>query len=209
MTEAFWTTASLLSLTINIILIVIIILLTRYLFTLQYMLDDELVTALNDNFALMDDAHIITTIQVSDTIKVEDNIPVVFDLPLQQETQVVLTRDTPVKNATIFLNGQAVPIDIILRKGTPLNIALDLVVPVNQTIPVVLNVPVNLTVPVDIPLNETDLHVPFAGLQGALGPIKELLAMMPKEATDLPLCTLLTDGFCEWFFIPRPNPPAQ
>jgi len=199
--QAFWTIAGLISLAINVFLIAVVILLARQVFNIKQVVHYQLIDGLSENFAKMDEAHIVTTIQVSDTIKVEDNIPVVFDLPLQQETQVVLTQDTPVRNATIYLNRAAVPIDIILRKGTPLNIALDLVVPVNQTIPVVLNVPVNLTVPVDIPLNATDLHTPFEGLQEVLVPYQSLMLQMPDSPEELPLCGPLTNWFCDWFFI--------
>jgi hypothetical protein len=199
--QAFWTIAGLISLAINVFLIAAVILLARQVFNIKQVVHYQLINGLSENFAKMDEAHIVTTIQVSDTIKVEDNIPVVFNLPLQQETQVVLTQDTPVRNATIYLNRAAVPIDIILRKGTPLNIALDLVVPVNQTIPVVLNVPVNLTVPVDIPLNATDLHTPFEGLQEVLVPYQSLMLQMPDSPEELPLCGPLTNWFCDWFFI--------
>ena len=168
---AFWTFASLVSLLVNGVLLVVILLLGRQIFAIKGMVSGQLIDGLYDNFLAMDQAHIVTTIEVVDTIQVQDTIPVVFDLRLNQQTQVVLTQDTPVINATIFLNGQAVPLDLVLRKGTPLNIALDLTVPVSQTIPVVLNVPVKLKVPVDIALDQTDLHRPFTGLQDAYSPI--------------------------------------
>jgi hypothetical protein len=161
---AFWTVASLLSIVVNIILIALLIGLGRELFTLKRLVSNQLIGGLYTNFRQMDDAHILTTITVSDTIQVKDSIPVVFNLPLKQNTVVTLVEDTPVNNATIYLNGQAVPLDLVLRKGTSLNISLDLVVPVNKTVPVTLNVPVRLKVPVDIPLNQTQLHQPFTGL---------------------------------------------
>jgi hypothetical protein len=185
---AFWTIASIFSLTINIILIVIIILLGRQLFNLKNMVTDQLINGLYDNFVLMDQANIKTTVNVSSTIQVQDEIPVVFDLPLSQDTEVVLVNDTPIEGATIFLNWVAVPLDIILPAGTPLNINLDLVVPVSQTIPVVLNVPVNLTVPVDIPLNQTELHEPFTGLQGVVAPYRSLLSNTPNSWNQIPVC---------------------
>jgi hypothetical protein len=179
---AFWTVASTLSLVVNIILIVVLILLGRQLFFLKKaIVSDQLINGLYDNFVLMDKAHIKTTITVSDTIQVIDTIPVVFDLPLSQKTVVVLTEDTPVENATIFLNGQPVPLDLILREGTRLGIKLDMTVPVNQTIPVVLNVPVNLQVPVDIPLDQTELHQPFVGLQRVVSPFRQLLGEVPDS----------------------------
>lgn len=185
---AFWTVASLLSLAVNVILIVAIILLGRQLFTLKDLVSDQLVNGLYDNFVLMDQAHIKTTIHVSSTIQVVDEIPVVFDLPLSQNTEVVLIQDTPINGATIYLNGVPVPLDLILPASTPLNISLDLIVPVSQTVPVVLNVPVNLAVPVDIPLEQTELHTPFAGLQNVVSPYRILLAATPAGWQQVALC---------------------
>jgi hypothetical protein len=196
---AFWNIASLISFSVNLVLLIILILLGRELFTLKRVVEHQLIGGLYKNFVKMDQAHIVTTIYVQDTIKVNDSIPVVFDLPLNQETTVVLTKDTPVKNATIFLNDAAVPLDIILRKGTPLNIALDLIVPVNQTVPVELNVPVDLAVPVDIALDQTDLHDPFTGLQSVVVPYQDLLQDMPSSWDETPLCGPLTGWLCELF----------
>jgi hypothetical protein len=196
---ALWNISSVVSLSVNLVLLIILIFLGRELFTLKRLIEHQLIGGLHSNFVKMDQAHIVTSIQVQDTIKVEDSIPVVFDLPLNQETTVVLTKDTPVKNATIFLNNSPVPLDIILRKGTPLNIALNLVVPVNQTVPVVLDVPVNLTVPVDIALAETDLHEPFTGLQDVVSPYQELLGDMPDSWNETPLCGPLTGWMCEQY----------
>jgi len=183
---AFWTVASTLSLAVNLILIVILILLGRQLFFLKKtVVSDQLINGLYDNFVLMDEAHIKTTIHVSDTIQVKDTIPVVFDLPLSQKTVVTLTESTPIKGATIYLNGQPVPLDLDLPPGTKLGIALNLTVPVNQTVPVVLNVPVNLTVPVDIPLDRTELHEPFVGLQQVLSPFRKLLGDVPDQWSEV------------------------
>jgi len=178
---AFWTVASILSLAVNVILLVLLILLGRNLFDIKGLINHQLIGGLYYNFLLMDQARIKTSVQVEDTIQVEDSMPVVFDLPLEQDTTVVLTKETPIKNATIYLNGQPVPIDIVLREGTPLSIHLDLTVPVNQTIPVSLDVPVNLTVPVEIPLNETDLHRPFIGLQNVISPFYWELNKLPDS----------------------------
>ena len=195
---AFWTVASTLSLVVNIILIVILILLGRQLFFLKEdVVSEQLINGLYDNFVLMDKAHIKTTITVSDTIQVKDTIPVVFDLPLAQETVVTLTEDTPIKGATIYLNGQPVPLDLNLPPGTKLSIQLDLTVPVNQTVPVVLNVPVNLQVPVDIALDKTELHQPFVGLQQVLSPFRKLLGEVPDSWSKVckgsmkPVCSIL------------------
>jgi hypothetical protein len=197
---AFWTVASVFSLAVNIFLIAILILVGRELFSLKSLVSTQLIGGLYKNFVRMDDAHIVTTIQVEDTIQVKDQIPVVFTLPLQQDTQVVLTRNAPVKNATIFLNGAAVPLDIILKKGTALDIRLDMTIPVSQSVPVVLNVPVNLTVPVDIPLNQTELHEPFLGLRDVVAPYNDLLKPLPDSWQETSFCGSGTGWLCRWIF---------
>jgi hypothetical protein len=178
---AFWTTASLLSILINLVLIVVVLILAGELFSIKKLVQVQLVDGLYQNFVKMDEAHILTTIQVSDTIKLHDSIPVVFDLPLKQGTEIMLTKDTPIKKASVILNGQSIPTDIILKEGTRMSIALDLVVPVNQRVPVELSVPVNLQVPVDIPLANTELHEPFAGLQDVVAPYKKFLDGLPDS----------------------------
>ena len=197
---AFWTVASLISLSINIFLIAILVLLGREIFSLKALVDQQLINGLYKNFIRMDEAHIVTTIRVQDTIQVSDQMPVVFDLPLRQDTQVVLTQNTPVKNATIYLNGAAVPLDLVLKEGTQLNIRLDMTVPVSQTIPVELTVPVDLIVPVDIPLNQTELHEPFIGLRNVVAPYNQLLTPLPDSWQETALCGSWTGWLCGWIF---------
>jgi len=200
---AFWTIASVISLVVNIILVIILVILGQQLFTLKGLVQNQLITGLYTNFKQMDSAHITTNINVQDTIQVSDTIPVVFDLPLNQKTDVVLTRDAPVKNATIFLNNQAVPINLVLKKGTTLGIRLNMTVPVSQTLPVTLTVPVNLNVPVDIALDKTDLHEPFVGLQDVVSPYQSLLMSLPDSWEDTPICgPVWLDWFCLWLLEP-------
>lgn len=202
---AYWDLAALASLLLNVILLITVVLLAGMVFTLKDIVENQLIQGLSQNFQAMDQAHIITEIQVQDRILVRDTIPVVFSLPLQQQTTVVLSEDTPVNNATVYLNGQPVPTNIILRRGTPLNIYLDLTVPVSQTIPIELSVPVNLTVPVDIPLAETDLHRPFQGLQQVLLPYQHLLGKLPDSWLETPLCGPLTGWLCQ-LYLGEPQP---
>jgi hypothetical protein len=188
---AFWNIASLLSLTVNIVLLVILVLVGRELFALKALVSDQLVSGLHENFVKMDQARITTTIQVDDTI------PVTFDLPVQTETTVVLTKDTRIKNAIVNLStgGLSItraPANILLPAGTKLPIALNIVVPVNTT------VPVSLKVPVDIPLNQTELHEPFIGLQKVVLPYDQLLASSPNTWSDTPVCRGDLDFVCNW-----------
>ena len=197
---AFWTIASVLSLTVNAILILILLVLGRQLFALKDLVQEGLIGGLYTNFVLMDQAHIQTTIEVKDTIQVSDKIPVVFDLPLQQDTVVTLVEDVSIPETIVYLNGSPVRTTVVLPQGTPLNITLDLVVPVNATIPITLQVPVTLKVPVDIALDQTELHAPFTGLQQVVSPYQELLSSLPSSWDETPVCGPWTMWLCRWIF---------
>jgi hypothetical protein len=201
---AFWTISGIFSMTINVILILVLILVGRQLFTIKNLIEQGLINGLYDNFVLMDEANIKTTIDISETIQVVDEIPVVFNLPLQQKTTVVLVEDTPIPNTTVVIDTGVIslnaPAEVTLPKGTPLLITLDLTVPVSQTVPVVLNVPVSLTVPVDIPLNQTELHIPFVGLQRVIHPYRETLSGLPDSWAETPPCSSWGNWLCRWLF---------
>jgi hypothetical protein len=171
---AFWTIGGIFSLTLNVILIIALILIGRELFSLKQVISDQLITGLANNFALMDQAVIATTVNV------EDTIPVQFTLPVQTETKVVLTEDTFLQNANVSLSTGGLritdaPTNIILRAGTELPVNLDILVPVDTT------VPVELVVDVEIPLEDTQLHVPFVGLQEVVTPYNLLLSDTPNS----------------------------
>ncbi len=197
---AFWTIASILSMVVNIILIVAIILVGRQLFAIKSLVQDGLIGGLYNNFVLMDQAHIQTTIQVQDTIKVNDSIPIQFSVPLQQATDVILTKDTSIPNTVVYLNGVPIYTTVVLPKGTALNIELNLEVPISRTIPIALNVPVNLSVPIDIPLNQTQLHQPFVGLQAVVSPYQKALGVLPSSWETTPACGKYTNWLCRWLF---------
>jgi hypothetical protein len=183
--SGFWKFAVLFSFVVNAILFLVVLVLVGLLFPLKNAIASPLIGGLYDNFVLMDNAHIITTIDVSDTIQVNDSIPVVFDLPLNTATVVTLTADTPIRNTTVYLNGLPIPTDIVLPAGTPLSIQLNLSVPVSTTVPVVLNVPVHLNVPVDIALNQTQLDTPFKNLAALVAPYDALLDTAPSSWKEL------------------------
>ena len=192
----FWTIASLLSILVNNILIVLVLILANKLFNIKRLVQVQLIDGLYNNFAKMDGARISTTIHAKDTIRVQDTIGVIFDLPLKQGTEITLTQDTPIRKAIVYLNGQPVPTDISLRQGTRMSNALDMIVPVNQTIPIELLVPVDMQVSVEIPLYETELHEPFAGLIDVVAPYKDILDNLPDSWEEL-LCKPFHSWPCE------------
>ncbi len=171
---AFWTITGLVSLTINIVLLIVLVAIGSQLFTLKQMVKDQLLGGLYQNFTLMDQASIRTTIPV------ETSVPAKFDLPLSTDTIVTLTDNVFIDNAYVSLDTGGLHIsgavtDITLPVGTKLPVHLDLTVPVDQQIPVKLNVAV------DIPLKQTELHKPFVGLQNVISPYYSLIDQTPNS----------------------------
>jgi hypothetical protein len=197
---AFWTVASIFSLVVNIILIAVLISFGHHFFELKTLVSTGLIKGLSDNLALMDKAHIVTTIPVNTTVQLQDNLPVVFDLPVKQDTQVTLTQDTNIDTAT-NINGVLVPMNVTLPAGTPLQLKLDTTVPVSQSVPVDITVPVTMQVPIDLAISQTDLHQSIVGIQGAIAPYQVLLDQNFKSANDIAICKHWWSGWlCGIFF---------
>jgi hypothetical protein len=181
----FWTIASVLSFTINVILIIALLVAWRSVPSLNVQsvtnMGDGLLGGLYTNFEKMDRAHITRTIPVQTTI------PVKFDLLLNQQTNVVLSQDVTIENALVTVKTGGLNITralttIVLPQGTSLPIVLNLTVPVDTTVPVSLNVDV------DIPLNETQLHDPFVGLRKVVEPYYCMINPAAVNLDDQPVC---------------------
>jgi hypothetical protein len=167
---AFWTIASVISMTINIVVLIVLLLLLKVLggpkATLSLAQDQAagLLGGLHQNFVKMDAAHIKTQIHVA------KEIPVQFTLNVSGPTNVTLSQDVLIDGALVTVQTGGLNIvnaraRIVLPVGTLLPIYIDnLVVPVDQ------KVLAELDVPVDIPLNQTELHEPFVGLQKVVEP---------------------------------------
>lgn len=179
--RSLWTITSVISMTVNIVIVIIVTLVLMY-FPRDFQIPEPIsVNTLNDllqglyeNFELMDAAHITTSIEV------KDEIPVQFDLELRQPTTVILSEDVTISGAYVVINTAVIdisaPATVTLPAGTNLPILLNLSVPVDKM------VPVNLTVNVDIPLEETELHKPFVGLQEVIQP---LYCLVEPKATSI------------------------
>lgn len=203
--EAFWTLAAVFSMGLNILLLVTLLLLAQYTFTLKQVVEDQLLGGLAANFAAMDEAVIRTTVVVEDTIPVQFDLPVAFDLPIETETEVMLTENVYMQGAMVeyLATGGLVirnaPANIVLPKGQILPIRLNMVVPVRVTIPVDTRIPIRLQVPVAIPLKETELHAPFVGLQEVIRPYQDLLAGLPDSWEDV-WCGPAREGMLCWMY---------
>lgn len=183
----FWTVTAIFSLVVNLLLVIVVVVLLTQIFTIKSALQEGLIDPLYENFVRMDEARIETTVTV------ETQVPARFDLPLDTDTTVRLSQDTPIDNAYVDINTGALslsaPADILLPAGTDLPIHLSLSVPVDQQIPVSLNVPV------DIPLSQTELHQPFVGLRDTVAPYRDLLNSLPSSWKEL-ICGPNPGAFC-------------
>jgi hypothetical protein len=198
---AFWTVACIFSLTVNVILMALFIAFGRNFFSLKASIADGLINGTSENLALMDKAHIVTSVPMKTDVQLQDNLPVVFDLPINQSTQLTLAQDTRITGAYIYLNNTAVVTDLTLPATTPIQVNLNMSVPVNVTVPMSMTVPVSLQVPVDIPVNQTDLHQSILGLQGVIEPYKTVLGSDYNSPKDFPLCNYWWSGWmCTIFF---------
>ena len=185
-----WTTASVISLTINIILMIVLIILVISVYRLKLdmakIMDAStsvmgLPAGLYSNFEKMERASIQTNVEVN------TSIPVKFDLQLNQQTNVVLSQDVTIQNARVTVNTGGLNISqanttIVLPAGTTLPVNLALTVPVDQQVPVTLNVPV------DIKLKDTQLNDPFVGLQEVIKPLYCLLEPTAVNMDGNPIC---------------------
>ncbi|MEO8357062.1 MAG: hypothetical protein ABI621_14205 [Chloroflexota bacterium] len=162
---AFWTIASLMSITVNIVLIAILLIVLNMLTGIQLTANDQfsgLLGGLYHNFVKMDQA------TISRTIPVDANIPLNIVVPVQATTRITLAETVTIPNAHVRISTGALNIDadavVTLPANTPLVVNLDFPLNVQNSIPIHLDVPVN------IPLNETQLHEPFVGLRQVVEP---------------------------------------
>lgn len=198
---AFWTVAAVFSLLVNIILIAVLISLGHRFFEFKALVGDGLMNGLSDNLALMDQAHIVKTVPVETTVRLQDNLPVVFDLPINQSTQLSLAQKTRIPNATIYLNDTAVLTDLDLPAGTPLQANINITIPVSQSVPVDITVPVSMLVSLDLPVEETDLHQSIVGLQDSIEPYRVFMSSTFTSPDDISACKPWWSGWlCDIFF---------
>lgn len=175
--QAFKSFAIIFSFTVNFILLIVLLLIAPLILPIVSEIVIPIVSGLTVSFEEMGDASIVRTVPVNDNLGIE------FNLPLNQQTVVVLSEDVPLNvPATVSIGAGSViygTVDLTLPKGLELPVQLTLDVPVSQTIPV------ELDVSVEIPLNETELGTPFSRLKAIFKPLDELLKSLPADSEEL------------------------
>jgi hypothetical protein len=163
---AFWTIASIMSFTVNIVVLIVLLLLVQNRGSVTTLANDQvtvLLGGLYDNFVMMDRA------TIKKDIVVDANIPLNITVPVNlANEEITLASDAVITRAhvEIYQGGVNInaPAKVTLPAGTKLNVDLSFDLPVQNTIPV------HLDVPVSIPLSDTELHEPFVGLQEVVKP---------------------------------------
>lgn len=177
----FWTVASIISLTVNGILLVLLVVAMRGLGSLNAInLGTGLLGGLYTNFERMDLAHIKTTIPV------ETTIPLNMSIPVQTTTGITLAQDVSIQGAHVKINTALFNIDAPASVTLPAGTALDVVL--NFNVPVQTDVPVTMNVPVDIALKDTDLHPAIIGFQDTLRPIYCIFSPTALSISGGPVC---------------------
>lgn len=170
-----WRFMVIFSFIVNIILVIVLLIAGVLIFEIKNQIAQPLITGLHSSFVGLDEATIDWTIPVRDTIPVELNIP------LQTETNVILTAPVPLEvSASIDLpglNAANVPATVRLNlpEGLTLPVALDLNVAVNEPLDV------ELDVRAVIPLQETQLHDVAENLRLLFEPLARGLHNLPSD----------------------------
>ena len=121
---------------------------------------------------------------IVDTIHIDQQVPVRFDLPLQQDTSVVIQSPVPLNMPTTFslgpfgtINGT---VSLSLPSGTSLPIHISMQVPVSNTIAVKFDQPVSIN------LYNRGLGLVVDKLRASLAPLIHLVNQLPDAFVIFP-----------------------
>ncbi len=175
--NAFKNFAIIFSFIVNFILVLVLLLSPGPLFKAKVQIVEPLLLDLDSAFAALGETNIETVVDINDTM------PVVFDLPLNQNTDVVLTAPVPLQApATFFLPGGGGSINgtvsLNLPQAMKLPVSLNMMVPVSTTVPVVMEVPVV------IQLSEAGMGPAIEQLRSVFRPVTGFLQSLPDSIGD-------------------------
>lgn len=168
-----WRFLLVLSVIVNVVLLVVVIGLVLLIFNIKNDIAIPLVAGLHSSFVGLDSA------TIDWTIPVREDVPVNLNIPLKQDTVVVLTEAVPLSVvANITAPGLTVSnatVNLSLPVGLRLPVSLDLEVDVDDSLPV------ELDVRAVIPLRDTQLHDVATSLRLLLEPIAIGLYNLPDD----------------------------
>lgn len=173
-----WRFMVIFSFIVNFVLILVLALAGLFIFQIKNQVADPLITGLHATSVGLEEA------TIDWVIPVRDRIPVVLNIPLQTDTNVVLTDPVPLNvNAVIDLpglNASNVPafVSLTLPRGLELPVALDLDVPVDEELDVALDVRAV------IPIGATQLDDPINTLGLLFEPLAIGLHNLPNNFSE-------------------------
>jgi hypothetical protein len=172
-----WRFMVIFSFIVNLVLVVVIIGLLLFIFDIKNNIAQPLVTGLHSSFIGLDQA------TIDWTIPVRADVPVNLEIPLKQNTVVVLTEDVPLNViAQIYtpnLQLTNASVSLTLPKDLQLPVALDLPVTVEDSLPV------SLDVRAVIPLQNTQLHDVAENLRLLFEPLAVGLTNLPGSFSEV------------------------
>jgi hypothetical protein len=176
--NAFKNIAIVFSFIVNIVLVIVLLLTPEPVFMAKRQVAEPLLLDLDSAFAALGETRIESTVYITDTM------PVVFDLPLNQNTQVVLVEAVPISAPATFVwpaGGGAIhgTVQLVLPQGLALPVSLNLMVPVSTTVPVVMQVPV------EIPLAEAGMAPAIEQLRAVFSPLTGAVQSLPDSTEEL------------------------
>ncbi|MBN2002603.1 MAG: hypothetical protein JXA21_04540 [Anaerolineae bacterium] len=176
--EAFKNFAIIFSFVVNIILVLVLLMSPVPLFMAKSQVAEPLLVDLDSAFASLGETTINTLVNIQDTM------PVVFDLPLNQNTDVILTQAVPLQAPASFIlpgGGGSIngTVNLDLPEGMRLPVSLNMMVPVSTTIPVVMEVPVK------IQLAEAGMGPAIEKLRAVFKPITGFLQSLPNSPKEV------------------------
>jgi hypothetical protein len=176
--SAFKNFAILFSFVVNFVLIIILLLSPDPIFTTKSEIAEPILLDLDSAFEALGETTIRTTVQINHML------PISFDLPLQEQTAVILNEAVPIRVPATFnlpsgggsINGV---VSLELPAGQALPITLDFVVPVESTIPI------EFAVPVEIALYDAGMGPAIEELRGVFQPLTNFVQELPDSPQEV------------------------
>lgn len=175
---AFKNFAIVFSFIVNFVLVMVLLLSPEPIFTTKSDIAEPLLLDLDSAFAALGDTTIRTTVQINHML------PISFNLPLNQQTAVILNESVPLQvPATFYLPGGGGSINgvvsLALPSGQALPVTLDLNIPVAST------VPVQFSLPVEIELYQAGMGPAIDQLRAVFSPLTSFIQELPDSPQEM------------------------